>query len=689
MTGQDTRIGTRLGKYHLVRRLGEGGMGVVYAAEDTVLTRRVALKILSGDAQQAPGAEKRFFLEARAAARLNHPNVVAVYDFGRQGHVWFIAMELVDGPSAQTVLQQGGPFPWPRATRIVADVCRGLAAAHAAGLIHRDIKPANILLGGDGCVKLTDFGLAKAPQLVPAHATHHGTILGTPHYMSPEQCTSETIDPRADLYSLGGTYHALLTGRPPYDGADTVKVMFAHCSAPVPDPRALVPDVPAACAAIVMKALAKQRADRFRSSEDMLAALTAVLATLPPDPAPPVLAVSAPTPATAEDTATDRPILQTPQPLTAPPRRRRVVLVLAGLAVIGVLALGLVAAISSLFPSRPGETQPQPPAPERARIPVGQRITLKPCITLGTHQGEARGLAFGGRRFVSVGADKVARVWDLDRLKAPPRIFQHAEELNCAALSPDGKWLATGNQNSTVVHLWDTDAPEKERGTIRDASGPWSLAFHPSGRRLAIGSGDRLQVIRLDADAREIGRQALQTRAGELWVATGVAFTPDGRYLGAVTFKPGAYFLNGSTLEKVDSFAITPREVLVAGLTFSADGKRMVFARKHEQRGLHELYVWEPGTGRPPRVVTSEQGGAVISGVAFAPGGRQVAHGGTHGGPVKLYDLETGESLAYPTGDNGNVTGLAFSPDGRLLAATCSKGSVLAWEVVPDGRRDK
>src|SRR5262249_18775914 len=155
------------------------------------------------------------------------------------------------------------------ATHIVAEVCRGLAAAHAAGVIHRDVKPANILLGADGSVKLTDFGLAKAPRLGPVHATQHGTVVGTPHYMSPEQCAGETVDARADLYSLGAAYHALLTGRPPYDGSDTIKVMYAHCAAPVPDPRRVVPGLPEACAAIVMKALAKKRADRFRSPQEM------------------------------------------------------------------------------------------------------------------------------------------------------------------------------------------------------------------------------------------------------------------------------------------------------------------------------------------------------------------------------------------------------------------------------------
>src|SRR5262249_16776613 len=156
------------------------------------------------------------------------------------------------------------------------DVCRGLAAAHAAGFIHRDIKPANILLGRDGGVKLADFGVAKAPQLVPAHLTHRGTVLGTPHYMSPDQSPAHNLDGRADVYALGGAYHALLTGRPPYEGSDGVRVMFAHCTAPVPDPSSLVPALPDACAAVVAKAMAKERANRFRSIPEMLSALTAV-----------------------------------------------------------------------------------------------------------------------------------------------------------------------------------------------------------------------------------------------------------------------------------------------------------------------------------------------------------------------------------------------------------------------------
>jgi WD40 repeat protein len=355
---------------------------------------------------------------------------------------------------------------------------------------------------------------------------------------------------------------------------------------------------------------------------------------------------------------------------------------------VAVLALGVAATVSFLLPPRPGEARPPEVAPAE-QVRTAQRITLGRRSLLGKHRGEARGLAFGGRRFASVGADGMARVWDLARPQAPPVELDNHEELNCVALSPEGRWLAAGYRNSSAVHLWDLDNPRKELRSIGDASGPWSLAFDPSGRRLAVGSGNRLQVIHLDDAGRETSRQTLRGEPDEPWAVTGVAFTPDGKHLAATSFKPGAYFLDGLTLQRVDSFPISSGEVLYAGVALSADGKRMAFARKHEQRRLHDLFVWEPASGRPPRLLTTEKDNAAISTLAFAPGGRQVAHAGTHSGPVKLHDLERAESLAFPTGASANVTALAFSPDGLLLAATCTEGSVLTWEVVPAARQDR
>jgi serine/threonine protein kinase/WD40 repeat protein len=675
---QDPLIGTMLGKYLLVGRLGQGGMGVVYQGEDSHLQRAVAVKVLSTSSTLDGSAIQRFVLEARAAARLNHPNVVAVYDIGRQDNVSYIVMELVQGSSAQDLLQERGALPWPEATRIITEVCQGLVAAHAAGLIHRDIKPGNILLGRGGSVKLTDFGLAKAPQLVPAHTTHKGTVLGTPHYMSPEQCAGDVIDARTDVYALGAAYYALLTGRPPYDSLDCIQAMFAHCTAPVPDPRSIVPELPEACAAIVMRAMAKERANRFRSTQEMLTALTAVRAQLAAN-LPPVL-VPVPEPALiAEQTAVIR---YTPaQPAQAPvlPPRPRRFAAAAAVAAMTAIVLTVVYFAFLRHPAPATDPHRTPINPAKSNnpppFPAGRPVTLTQRQLWGKHTGEATGLAFGGRRFATIGTDKIVRVWDLDNPKAPPQRFEHRHELNCVALSHDGKWLATGNLNATIVSLWDVDTG-KPLGDVADAHGPWSLVFHPSDNRLAIGGGDSVQVIDLDSNGKEIKRQRLE---GGIWVVTGVAFTPDGKYLGAITYEPGAYFLDAATLKKI---AFIPSQTyLLAGPSFSADGKQMSFVKKFESR--QELYLWEPQTDKQPQFVTREIGGGVICATTFAPGGRQLAFAGTFGGPVKLHDMVSGQSSSFSTDVNGNVLAMAFSPDGRLLGATCSDGSVLGWEVVP------
>jgi serine/threonine protein kinase len=685
MAEQDPLIGTRLGKYRLVGRLGQGGMGVVYQGKDLDLQRAVAIKVLSASLMDDDSPARRFLLEARAAARINHPNVVAVYDIGQQGNISYIVMELVEGGSAQDLLLQHGALPWPQATRIIADVCRGLAAAHAAGMIHRDIKPANVLLGRGGSVKLTDFGLAKAPQLVPAHATHQGTVLGTPHYMSPEQCGGDHIDARTDLYALGGAYFALLTGRPPFEGQDSVKIMYAHCTAPVPDPRSIVPALPEACAALVLKAMAKNRADRFRSAQEMLTALTAVQETLPADLPPALVPLPALLALPSGPTETDQPLVLTSKP-DFRPQRRRLVLVGPALAVvaIGLIVLGIAFFLPSVL--KPPGQQPGAPSsgPTEQQLPAlspeGRCITLLPRPPWGKHEGEARYLAFGGRCLATVGSDKIAQVWRLDRPEAPAKIFKHSHELTCVALSPDGKWLATGYLEAPFVHLWDVDT-EKEIASIdcqlNRPYGAWRLAFHPSGRRLAIGTGGDVQLVDLDAVGQEVQRRKLPER---LWVVIGLGFTPDGRSLGVTSYRPGAYSLDGETLEK-RAYVANPEKVeLGGGLSFSADGKRMAYARKLDNS--HELFIWEPETDQPPQLVTRETNGAMINGLAFAPGSRQIAHGGTFHGPVKLHDLATGQSVSYATGEHGHVTSLAFSPDVPLLAATCSDGSILAWDVM-------
>ena len=276
---QDLPAGTKVGKYQVKSLLGRGGMGAVYEARDTLLQRPVALKVLptavTGD-KQALG---RFVREAQVAARLNHPNAVTVFDIGRKGGTYFIAMELVRGANLDDIVKSRGPLPHREATAVVADACRALVAAHAAGLVHRDVKPANILRTEQGQVKLSDFGLAKLHTAGEQHTmTGANVVLGTPKYMSPEQCQNERVDGRSDLYSLGATYYALLTGTAPFGDGTTMQILFAHCTKPVPDPRTIVADLPEACVQVIHRAMAKKPADRYASAEEMLQALERIIA---------------------------------------------------------------------------------------------------------------------------------------------------------------------------------------------------------------------------------------------------------------------------------------------------------------------------------------------------------------------------------------------------------------------------
>lgn len=270
--------GKKIGKYLIRRMIGRGGMGAVYEAMDVPLQRKVALKILPHEFSQNEEALKRFIREAQLAARLNHPNVVSVFDVGRKGSIYFIAMELVQGTSGQEILESGTKMDWREAARAIADVCRALAAAHEAGLLHRDVKPGNILWSQAGAVKLSDFGLAKPTQTPQdLSITRRDAFVGTPLYMSPEQCRNDGIDHRSDIYSLGATFYTFLTGKAPYNQGSAIQILFAHCSAPIPDVRDSIPDVPQLCTYIVQKAMAKAPEDRYQSAHEMRRDLEALL----------------------------------------------------------------------------------------------------------------------------------------------------------------------------------------------------------------------------------------------------------------------------------------------------------------------------------------------------------------------------------------------------------------------------
>jgi urea transport system substrate-binding protein len=273
-------VGKSLGKYKVTGVLGQGGMGVVLKAHDPLIDRDVAIKILAGHLAADLSALGRFLSEARAVGKFNHPNVVAIYEICQEGPTYFLVMEFVHGGSLGDRTEAQGALGVLEATRALIDACKGVGAAHAAGLIHRDIKPDNFMQAADGSVKVADFGLAKAAD-AGRHFTQTGMIVGTPSFMSPEQCESAPLDHRSDLYSLGATYFTLLTGKYPYEETtNTAQLMYQHCHGPTLDPRLVNPAIPEACSRIVARATAKTPAERYSSADDMIADLQAVAATI-------------------------------------------------------------------------------------------------------------------------------------------------------------------------------------------------------------------------------------------------------------------------------------------------------------------------------------------------------------------------------------------------------------------------
>ena len=254
--------GSRFGDYEILEALGTGGMGKVYRAMDVTLERVVALKTLATHLAKDSAYVHRFLKEARAAARLNHPNIVQIYNFGKVDATYYLAMEYVDGRSLGSYVKEGR-FTEAEAVRIVRQVCRALAVAHAEGLVHRDIKPDNLMLTRRGEVKIVDLGIAKRVD-EDQSITQTGQSIGTPHYISPEQIRGQKdIDARADIYSLGASFYHLVTGHTPYEGTSGPLVMSMHLVEPLPDPRRWVPELSEGLCRVLRKMMAKKREERY------------------------------------------------------------------------------------------------------------------------------------------------------------------------------------------------------------------------------------------------------------------------------------------------------------------------------------------------------------------------------------------------------------------------------------------
>jgi eukaryotic-like serine/threonine-protein kinase len=352
-------------EYEVERELGRGGMAIVYKAREVELDRPVALKVLPPELAPVGTISERFKREARLAASLDHPNVIPVYRVGQVGGVMYMAMKYIDGRPLDAVIEANGALPLPVVLLVLRSAAHALAFAHEHGIVHRDIKGANILVDRDGRVVVSDFGIARAAESSSLTAT--GNMVGTPHFMSPEQCAGKAVGAQSDQYSLGIVAYQMLTGAVPFDGDSIPEILQHHWWTQVPDTSQARPDCPAALTAVVQRMLAKVSEERFATTADLAAALDAirlpdettgkgerqlremVRAIAPADPSPrrprttsgartaaavePVVAAPAPTrrldaptvpaPAPAAAPAPAPAPSARPRPVQRPPQRRR------------------------------------------------------------------------------------------------------------------------------------------------------------------------------------------------------------------------------------------------------------------------------------------------------------------------------------------------------------------------------
>jgi serine/threonine protein kinase len=314
--------GTEIGGYRILNLLGQGGMGVVYLADNVRTGQRVALKLLTPDLARSSGFRERFVREAQYASSMRHPNVIEVFDAGEQENVLYIAMQYVEGEDLKALLVREGRLDARRTVGILGQVASALDAAHSTGLMHRDIKPGNVMIGAgqpEHCY-LTDFGLSKNPSADSIALTAQGEFVGTIDYTAPELVLGKDADSRLDVYSLGCLFYECLAGQPPFPKERDVEVLYAHIQDPPPQVSAVRPDLPAALDDVIVKAMAKKPEDRFPTCSAFIdAARTIVGEPAPVASPPPPPPVGVPVPSASAGGPPPPPPPPGPPPIPEPP----------------------------------------------------------------------------------------------------------------------------------------------------------------------------------------------------------------------------------------------------------------------------------------------------------------------------------------------------------------------------------
>jgi serine/threonine protein kinase len=654
--------------YTIQEKLGQGGMGQVYKALQQRLDRIVALKVVRQDRiSQDKEAVRRFHHEARAAAKLSHPNIVTVHDFDEVGDNCFIAMEYVEGIDLHRLIKEGGPLPVDQACDVARQVALGLQHAHDRGMVHRDIKPANLLLTkghglqsrGLGTVKILDMGMARlhGSAADSNHGDSEGSLMGTPDYMAPEQALQfHDVDIRADLYSLGCTFYFLLTGRPPFDEFPFMKKMMMHQTAEPRSVRELQPKVPAEIEGIVHRLLAKKPDDRFQTPVELAEVLTTFLErrksrtgaeTSPgrgsPDQAPaaPQIRARIGDPRTAASPSTPKDFAAPPSSTTLPPDSKRI----AGAA---------------------AENEKEDPSAARWRA--------KQIAHLQAAPGGASALAFGPNRdmLAAGGLQGALRLWEF---RDPPRekiVLQTYEtQVFCLAFAPNSRTLAWGSGSlDGLVCLGDLTDPTLNTMTLLEGhKAPVdALAYSTDAKMLATGSRDL--TVRL-WDLTEAAPQERAIFKGHKDQIKTVAIAPDGKTVASAGLDGTVRLWRKGGFWSKDQLAVLQGDWgAVNSITFAPAGQALAFGCQDQTVRIIDL------TGdrvQEAAILRDHQG--PVRAILFQPEGTTLVSACDHG-LVILWDLTSGNKIHQWEFSPSNGGGLAFTVDGRYFAMGTVDGVV-------------